>query len=160
MEEKQRTVFREESLKRAQDPEQLSSYLKLTGYREWVVVVAAALMLAAVFVWFFCGKIRTTVSGAGYNTDGVFLCYFSREDTEGLAPGAELNVSGTVFTVTDVDKTLFTASDIPNEILYYLPETRWYTRVEAVGDELADGLYQVSFIRDSDPPVSALSNGR
>ena len=95
MENDKNTVFREKNLKKAQDPEQLGSYLKLTGAREWFVIVAAALVLAAVFIWFFFGKITTVSFGAGINSDGVLLCYFSREDTEELKAGAELDAEGT-----------------------------------------------------------------
>ncbi len=159
MENDKNTVFREKNLKKAQDPEQLGSYLKLTGAREWFVIVAAALVLIAVFVWFFFGKITTVISGAGTNSDGVLVCYFSREDTEELSPGAELKAEGTACVVQDVDTALYTAADIPNEVLYYLPESRWYSRVEADGHALADGLYRVSFSLDTEAPASMMSNG-
>ena len=159
MNNEKNSVFREKNLKKAQDPEQLSSYLKVTGYKEWVIISAAALVLVAVFVWFFFGKITTVYSGAGYNSDGVLLCYFIREDTEELKDGAELDAEGTACAVMDVDTALYTAADIPNEVLYYLPESRWYSRVEADGHALADGLYRVSFSLDTEAPVAMLSNG-
>lgn len=159
MENDKNTIFREKNLKRAQDPEQLANYLKVTGTKEWVVIAAAALVLAAVFVWFLFGKITTIHSGAGTNSDGALVCYFSREDTEELRPGVELKAEGTACTVTDVDTALYTAADIPNEVLYYLPESRWYSRVEADGHALADGLYRVSFSLDTEAPASMLSNG-
>ena len=160
MGDNQKTVFREKNLKKAQDPEQLNSYLKLTGYKAWFVIAAAALIIAAVFVWFYFGKITTVFSGAGTNTDGVMICYFSREDTEDLKSGAQLEAQGLACTVRNVDTQLYTAADIPNEVLYYLPESRWYTRVEADGAALEDGVYRISFTLTSEAPVSMLKDGR
>ena len=159
MDNDKNTVFREKNLKKAQDPEQLGSYLKLTGYKEWSVIAAAALVLAAVFVWFLYGKVDTVVSGAGTVSNGVLVCYFSREDTEELRNGTELDAEGTVCIVKNVDTELFTAAEIPNEVLYYLPESRWYTRVEADGQDLEDGLYRVSFTLETEEPASMLANG-
>lgn len=154
MEGNHNTVYRGKNLQKAQDPEQFDRYLKLTGYKEWFVIAAAALMLAAVFVWLFFGAVSTVISGAGTSTDGTLVCYFRREDTEDLSPGTELNVEGTVYTVDHVYTELFTADEIPDEILYYLPEARWYSKVEAYGGDLKDGQYLVSFVKESAAPVS------
>jgi hypothetical protein len=71
------TVFREKNLKKASDPEQLDGYLKVTGMGPWFVILAAALVLAAIFVWVFFGKVHTIVNGAGYCKDGMIRCYFA-----------------------------------------------------------------------------------
>ena len=160
MGDNQNTVFREKNLKKAQDPEQLNSYLKLTGYKAWFVIAAAALVIAAIFVWFLLAKITTVFSGAGTNTGGIMICYFSREDTEDLEPGALIEAEGTVCVVKNVDTELYTAQDIPNEVLYYLPESNWYTRVEADGAALEDGLYRVSFTHTSDASAYVLKDRR
>ena len=65
------TVFREKNLKKASDPEQLDGYLKVTGMGPWFVILAAALVLAAIFVWVFFGKVHTIVNG---NTGDGSLC--------------------------------------------------------------------------------------
>ena len=75
MAENEKTLFREKNLKNATDPEQLNSYLKVTGFSAWFVVIAAALVLAAIFIWAFFGKIQTSIQGAGYCTNGIVMCY-------------------------------------------------------------------------------------
>ena len=68
------TVFREKTLKKASDPEQLDGYLKVTGFGPWFVILAAALVLAAIFVWAFFGRVQTVISGAGYCKNGMICC--------------------------------------------------------------------------------------
>lgn len=82
MENTETTLFREKNLKKAVEPEQLDGYLKVTGFGPWFVVLAAALVLAAIFVWAFLGKIQPIITGAGYCESGTLICYVARVKSE------------------------------------------------------------------------------
>ena len=55
MEDTGKNLFRSENLKKASEPEQLDGYLKVTGFGPWFVLLAAALVLGAIFIWAFFG---------------------------------------------------------------------------------------------------------
>ena len=150
MEDSGKPLFREESLKRAAEPEQLNRYLKVTEFGPWMVILAGALVLAAVFVWSFFGVIRTTVEGAGYCKDGVITCYFSQETADNIPRGATV----------DIHK-LTVPRDIPNDVLFLLPDTHseWYYAF-LIDCDLPDGLYSVKYYGEEIHPISFLMQGR
>ena len=112
-----KSLFREKNLKRAEGPEQLDSYLKVTGFSAWFVVAAAALVVAALFLWLFHAEISETVKGAGYCRDGVITCYFPQKEIEEISIGDSLDVSGSPCRITDVNSDLYLAVGLEIELL-------------------------------------------
>ena len=152
------SVFREKNLKRAAGPEQLDECLKVTGFGAWFVILSAALVLFALFIWIFCARITDAIQGAGYCRDGVITCYFPQRDINEIEVGERLEVGGTVCRITEVNSDLYLDYDIPNEVLFLLPEEKWYCTVVASA-KLPDGLYSAQFIRDPITPASFLTKG-
>ena len=155
------SVFREKNLKKATGPEQLNRYLKVTGFGPWFVVITAALLLAALFIWAFFGTIVTVVEGAGYCRDGVITCYFSREEIGSIPLGAEVDISGNKGIVTDLGEDLYRSDDIPNDVLYLLPVSgsSWYS-TDKISCDLEDGLYAVKYYREDVLPIHFLDQGK
>lgn len=161
MEDSGKPLFREESLKRAAEPEQLNRYLKVTEFGPWMVILAGALVLAAVFVWSFFGVIRTTVEGAGYCKDGVITCYFSQETADNIPRGATVDIHGNTGIVTDAEGKLTVPRDIPNDVLFLLSDTHseWYYAF-LIDCDLPDGLYSVKYYGEEIHPISFLMQGQ
>ena len=149
----EKSVFREQSLKKAADPEQLDGYLKVTGLGAWFVVLAAAIVLTALFVWVLFGKVQTQIEGAGYCENGSITCYFALDDVTKLSKGSTVNIESMSSndiqgTISEIGSTLYREYDIPNEVLFLLPNSDWYGTVQ-VSCEIEDGLYAVSYLEES-----------
>ena len=59
MSEKNESIFRKKALDQIRSPEQLNDYLKVTNPSVWVILVAAVLLFAGLFVWSSIGKLET-----------------------------------------------------------------------------------------------------
>ena len=158
MKESNPTIFREKNLKKAAGPEQLDGYLKVTGFGPWVVLLAAALVLAAIFAWAFFGKIQTTVTGAGYCENGVLRCYVAQSAVGEITGETAVMIEGTRGEVTGIDAGLHSASELANDLLFLLPEERWYCTVQ-ISCPLEDGLYTATFYEREITPSSFMTRG-
>lgn len=160
MAERENTIFREKNLKKATDPEALNGYLKVTSFRAWFIVVAAGLVLAAIFVWSFFGKVIPVIQGAGYCINGSITCYFNQKHMDELVKGAKVDIEGNEGTITQIEKDLFMARDVPYEVLYLLPDDGavWYS-IANIKCDLVDGLYTVKYKEDEIRPFSFLTQG-
>lgn len=152
------TVFREKNLQKAVGPEKLDGYLKVTGFAPWFVLLAAALVLAAVFVWVFFGRIQTTITGAGYCENGVLRCYVAQKELGEITKESVVMIEDVRGEVTGMDASLHSASEMPNELLFLLPDERWYSTVQ-IRCPLEDGLYTVTFYQSEIAPSSFLTRG-
>ncbi len=56
--EKKQSVFREKSLERISEPEQLHDYIKVTSPGIWLVLIAVVVLLAGVLVWGVFGRLQ------------------------------------------------------------------------------------------------------
>ena len=159
MSENEKTIFREKNLKKATDPESLNNYLKVTGVSAWFVVIAAALVLAAIFIWAAFGKIQTTIQGAGYCKDGTIMCYFAQSDMKDIVPGEKADINGEEGTVAVIESDLYLYYNIPNDILFLLPEDSEWFSTAYIDCALPDGLYTVKIKGKETRPISFLSGG-
>ncbi len=55
--EKKESIFREKSLERISEPEQLHDYIRVTTPGIWLVLIAVVILLAGVFVWGIFGTL-------------------------------------------------------------------------------------------------------
>ena len=158
MKESNATLFREKNLKKAAGPEQLDGYLKVTGFGPWFVLLSAALILAAIFAWAFFGKLQSTVTGAGYAENGVLRCYVAQSELEEITEETTVMIEDTRGAVTNIDASLHSASELSNDLLFLLPEARWYCTVQ-IDCPLEDGLYTVTFYQREVAPAAFLMRG-
>lgn len=158
MENTENKLFRKKNLKKASEPEKLDRYLRVTGFGPWFTVLAAAIVLAAVFIWVFFGKLQLTVSGAGYCEDGTLLCYISQQDSDEITNDIVVDVGGVKGRIIGIDPALHDSSEVPNDILFLLPDAKWYTTVK-LSCPLDDGLYTVEFYEKEAAPASFMNEG-
>lgn len=57
-----RSVFRDKAVDQVSSPEQLNDYIRVTSPGVWIVLVAAALLLAASIIWATLGTVEYTDS--------------------------------------------------------------------------------------------------
>ena len=152
------SLFREKNLKKASEPEQLDSYLRVTGFGPWFVLLAAGLVLTGIFIWAFFGKLQTTFTGAGYSENSTLICYVSQKEISEITKDTVADINGTEVKVTRIDQSLHTAAEIPNDVLFLLPDAKWYCTVK-INCPLEDGLYTVNFHQEAVAPASFLTKG-
>ena len=158
MEDTGKNLFRSENLKKASEPEQLDGYLKVTGFGPWFVLLAAALVLGAIFIWAFFGELHTTVTGAGSYEDGALVCYVAQKDVADITKSSTADVEGSQGVVTGIDADLYAASEIPKEVLSKLPDSKWYSRITVSCTKEEDGVYTVIFQKPV-APASFMTRG-
>lgn len=152
------SIFREKNLKKAAEPDQLDGYLKVTGFGPWFVLLAAGLVLAAIFIWAFFGRMHMVIQGAGYCENGTLVCYVAQKEINGITEDTVAEIDGTEVTITGIDLSLYTASEIPNDVLFLLPDVKWYSTVK-LSCPLEDGLYPVTFLQEAVAPASFMTKG-
>ncbi len=152
-----KTIFREMNLKQFTEPECFDSYLRVTGFGPWFVLLAAALVLAAIFVWAFFGRLQTTAVGAGICKNGTLLCYVAQKDFDGITEDTAADIEGSEGEVTGMDATLHSFSELPKDVLLLLPDSRWYCEV-SLRCPLVDGVYTVIF-QNPVQPASFMTRG-
>ena len=62
-EEKQRSIFRKESLERLSSPDRLDQLLRVIKPQAWIILVALAFGMAIVITWSILGSIPSTANG-------------------------------------------------------------------------------------------------
>ena len=153
----------ENTTKKTTASENLDNYLSVTGAGPWIVALTAAAVLAGIAIWLLFGKVQTQITGAGYCENGSICCYFDLDDIKKLTKGTVVEIKGIDTegeqgTVTEVGTSLYRDYDLPNEVLFLLPEADWYGRVQ-VSCELEDGLYSASYTEESTAMASFSGQG-
>lgn len=156
MENEKKSPFRQKSLNKVAGPEQLDRYLKVTSYRSWFVVVAEALVVVAIFLWIFIGKIQIIANGAGICRDGKLVVYFSQSDAEEIAVGDVVCVDGQEFKVYEVNTGILRPREVPGDVGFLLPKVMWYSTVEARAS-LDDGFYPVKYYGEEISPITFMT---
>lgn len=83
-----------ESEKRLSSPEQLNEYIRVATPGAWVLLSAAALFFAGMFVWLFTGELEVTIPISAYKEGGHTVAFVSAEDAWRIAPGMSVRVWG------------------------------------------------------------------
>ena len=70
--------FRKEALKKLKSPDDLDRLMPVTDSRGWIALLAGGVLIAAVIIWGFFGKIPVTIPGEGVtmvtgSIDALFL---------------------------------------------------------------------------------------
>ena len=77
-------LFREKSLEKFSNPENLNDYLRVTSPGVWPLLGTVIVLLAGVCIWAFLGRIQSTARAAVVTEDGVSLCMVPKAALEGV----------------------------------------------------------------------------
>ena len=120
----QAQLYRKESMKSIQSPEQLNEYLRVTNPSVWVLLIAVILLLTGLLIWGSYVYIDSVAQGSGQVENGVMTVRF---DDDAMACNVEAGMSVTV------GESSFVIRSIGNDEqgLFALADT-----------DLADGSYE------------------
>ena len=137
MEEKNENVFRKEALEGIRSPEQMDDCLKVTNPGVWIILTAAVLIIAGLFVWAGIGRLETTVPAAAVVKSGTARIILTGTGAE-IRPGMTARIGARDWNIDTVEKDEF-------------------GRPEALARvEMADGKYEAKIILESAAPISFL----
>ena len=103
MAEEKKQIFRKKSIDRVSSPEQLNDYLHVTSPAVWIVLTAAILLLAGLFVWSSVTAVESYATGSAEVRDGVLtLTFDDAEKAENVEVGMNVRVGDVVAPVVSV----------------------------------------------------------
>ena len=137
----EKSFFRKKSLEKISSPEQMDEYLHVTNPSVWMMLLAAAVLVAGMIVWGAFASFESYVSGTAKVENGKMTIYFDdSSEANHLETGMNVTVGETEVTINSMGKT----DD---------------GRVIAVADtELADGWYPASVPYKRTRIISLLMN--
>lgn len=74
-------LFREKSVKRLSDPEQLNEYLHVTNPSVWMILCAVVLVLSSLFAWSCFTSVQSFAYGTAVESNGVLTISFDSQQT-------------------------------------------------------------------------------
>ena len=157
-EKKEEKIFREKSIEQLSAPEQLNTYLKVTGPGVWVVMIGLIVLLIGLVVWGAIGNISSTLAAPAQVISGKAYCYVLQEDLEHSDNSVKIAIGDVAYTVVLEDSKTVTLDTSLNVGLYrsgYLSAGK--TAVVLEGDvSLNDGIYQAIVTTETLKPISLL----
>ena len=151
--------FRKTSLDRISSPEQLNEYIRVTNPGVWLIIAAAAALLAGALIWSMSGTIQSTVS-AGLLVQGQSaVCYVRVNDVDELSAGMPVQAEGIAGKLKEVDETPVMVDESIDPYLRYLcgfsvGDFCHAARAELPG--LDDGVYPALITTESIHPIAFL----
>ena len=94
MEDKNKSLFRQESLNRLNSPEQLNQYIHVTRPSVWMIFAAIVVLLGGLVVWVYNGEIETYLTVITEVSDGNVYAYADSRDIDRIVEGCVAVVDG------------------------------------------------------------------
>lgn len=154
-------VFREKSLEQLSSPDELSSYLKVTGPGVWVTLAGVIILLAGLFFWGINGTIINTVQVPAEVKDGKISCYVLAEDAGSADDDIEIDVGDVQMKTSAVHVKTTTMDASDDSQLYnsgYLTAGK-NVKILTAKTSLNEGYYDAIVTIEKMKPISLLFSG-
>ena len=130
-------IFRDKSVEKISDPEQLDDYIKVTHPAGFLFLGAVFLLILSFMIWASLGTLDVTVDSRAFARNGIMLCYLTEEE----AAQVEKNMS--VAAGTEKGKVEFVA-ELPESYKSMAEELGGEEEVHALGINENEWRYRVS----------------
>lgn len=150
-------IFRETSIRRMSDPEELDDYVRSVEPGVWLCLAAVLVLLAGACVWGVFGRLDATRSVPVIVEDGEALCLIPEGEAGRTRAGAPLSVEGkraALGPLSERPELLPRETDPYFLHLSGLEAGEWVYTASAGGLDLPDGVYQGTLTLESAAPVS------
>ena len=105
MEKSDQSLFRKKTVDKISSPEQLTEYLKVTSPRMWIILAAVIMVLFAVVVWGFIGRMETVKDVRVIVSDGQ--ARIVTVDSTVIEKGMTMRIDGQEFTIGETESDEF-----------------------------------------------------
>ena len=106
MEQQKESIFRKQSLDRISSPEDLDSYLSVTGPGVWFPMLAVVALLIGVLTWMALGKLDTTVNVAVVSSNGGAVCLVPTSQLDAVLAEGSVRIAETEYALRDDGRSL------------------------------------------------------
>ena len=153
-------IFRDKSVEKISDPEQLDDYIKVTHPAGFLFLGAVFLLIISFMIWASLGTLDVTVDSRAFARNGIMLCYLTEEE----AAQVEKNMSvaagkGKVESVAELPESYKSmAEELGGEEEVHalgINEDEWRYRV-SISCKGEDGMTDVSIVTDRVSPMRYL----
>lgn len=147
-------IFREKSIDRVSSPEQTDDYLRISAPGIWILVLAAALLIAGVAIWGIFGKTEKTVKGVAYSEYGNVLIYVEENVADEIKPGFEVRAGEKTLSMRGKYGYPVMVDESFDEYFLYLGgfEVGDWLYVLSTDGTLPDGIYEADIVTESSDP--------
>ena len=135
----QEQIYREESVKRVQSPEQLDDYLRVTSPSVWMALAAVVVLLIGTLVWSGVGWLESVINCEALSENGEIVASLPDSQTT-VQVGMPIRIGGA--------ETLI-------EALRYDENGNIYAVTRA---DIPDGIWSVQIITERIHPLQFLFN--
>lgn len=159
----EQSIFRKNSRKTLESPEELTDYIAVTGPRVWIVLCAFLALLLGGIAWAMFGWVETVVTENGIAHDGIVSCYLTSTQYELVSVGQSVNiddVSGEVTYVSDKPESYEESCERLGNNAYVIfvlgiQKNDWQHYAEITPNEsLDDGPATVNILVEQRHPIS------
>ena len=151
-------LFREKSMEQLSTPEQLTSYLRVTGFGVWVVLAGIILLLAGLLIWGVFGRIVTRVTVPVQVENGVASCYVLTEDLDKEDHQVDISIGDVKMDADtgEAKEIILDASADPAlyESGYLSPGKN--AKILTCDTDLQDGIYEAAVTTETLKPITVL----
>lgn len=153
-------LFRKESLKRVESPDELDKYVHVTNPGIWILLAALVVILIGGCVWGFFGRLNTIVKGACVSEQGVQHCIVTESDGERIKEGMQVKVADSFGTVTEVEIFPVLYGEVAAHYHYPIDKSEYNLKVLEFTSKtnIPDGMYYMEVIIESKSPLSFVFN--
>ena len=151
-------LFREKPMEQLSTPEQLTSYLRVTGFGIWVVLAGIIVLLAGLLVWGIFGRIVTRVNAPAKAEDGMVYCYVLTEDLGKNKDQVEISIGDVKMEADAGDAGEVVLDAAADPALYesgYLSPGR-NVMILTCDTDLKDGIYEAVVTTQTLKPITVL----
>lgn len=150
------SLFREKPMEELSSPDQLTSYLRVTGPGVWIVLVGIIVLLAGVLIWGVFGTLISTVHAPALVSGGRLCCYVLSDDI-GTETDADIAIGDVRVEAATDGKTITLDSSLDPALFEsgYLA----YGKTAAMltgSTTLEDGVYDAVVTTEKLKPISLL----
>ena len=156
--EKDKRIFREKSIEQLSEPDQLTSYLRVTGPGVWFILVGIIVLMIGILVWASFGRISSTVHAPTLIVNGEAACYVLEEDLDPQMEDVKIMIGDETMTASASEGEAVTLDASYDPALYesgYLSPGR-HAVILKCRTNLEDGFYDASVITQTLKPISLL----
>lgn len=143
-------LFREKSIERISDPEQLDHYIKVTRPGGFLFLAAILLLLLSVWIWAATGTLEITIDTRGWSENGITTCYLTEEEIHQV----EVHMK----TVSGKNKgVVLMAAELPESYEMMAEKLGSESMVHALGIETGEWRYPVIVSEDTEDGIQSVS---
>ncbi len=153
-------LFRKESLKRVESPDELDKYVRVTTPGVWILLAALVVILLGGCVWGFFGRLNTVVKGACISEQGIQHCIVAESDGDKIKEGMQVKVADCFGTVTEEGFLPVLYGDVAARYNYPIDKSEYNIKVLEFTSKtnIPDGMYYMEIIIESKSPFSFVFN--